>query len=163
MEAVERQKNVPFNGPVETGMRALACLHASFPNELDIQRLTALDYLVVRTSLLGGPPDLHPATPLMTPVTQVRRKAVYAGLDLMISRELIERIINEKGIYYRAGEYSSFFIEALTTSYSQLMLHRAKWIAEYFANHDDEAFEGLMRELLDDWVAEFQDENASTK
>lgn len=159
MEAVADQKIVPFNGPVETGMRAVLCLHASFPNELDIQRLTALDYLVVRTSLLGGPPDLHPSTPIMTPVTQVRRKAVYAGLNLMISRELIERIINENGIYYRAGEYSSFFIEALTTSYSQQMLHRAKWIADYFVSHDDESFEGLMNGLLDDWVAEFQDEN----
>lgn len=163
METVAERQLSPFNGPVETGMRAVICLHASFPNELDIQRLTALEYLVVRTSLLNGPPDLHPSTPIMTPVTQVRRKAVYAGLDLMMSRELIERTINDKGIYYRAGEYSSFFVEALTTSYAQQMLHRARWMAEFFTGYDDEDFESLMSDLLDDWVAEFQDENAGVE
>ena len=163
MEAVADRKIAPFNGPVETGMRAVVCLHACFPNELDIQRLTALDYLIVRTSLLDGPPDLHPSTPIMTPVTQVRRRAVYAALDLMMSRELVERTITEQGIYYRAGEYSSFFVDALSTSYAQQMLFRARWIADYFAVYDDEAFESLMSDLLDDWVAEFQDENAGVE
>lgn len=164
MEAVITGGDVaPFNGPVETGVRAVVVLHACFPKELDIQRLTALDYLIVRTSLLGGPNDLHPSTPIMTPVTQVRRKVVYTGLDLMISRELVERIITKQGIYYRAGEYSSFFVEALTTSYARQMLHRADWIAEYFESYDDETFENLMSDLLDDWVAEFQDENAGAK
>lgn len=161
MEAIASIDIAPFNGPVETGMRAVVSLHASFPKELDIQRLTALDYLILRTGLLGGPQDLHPSTPIMTPVTQVRRKAVYAGLDLVISRELVERTITEKGIYYRAGEYSSFFVEALTTSYAQQLLHRAEWIADYFKGYDDQGFESLMSDLLSDWVAEFQDENAS--
>ncbi|MDO6782258.1 hypothetical protein Q4604_23625 [Marinovum sp. 1_MG-2023] len=99
----------------------------------------------------------------MTPVTQVRRKAVYAALDLMMSRELVERTITEQGIYYRAGEYSSFFVDALSTSYAQQMLFRARWIADYFTAYDDEAFESLMNDLLDDWVAEFQDENAGVE
>jgi len=164
MEAVAGEDIAPFNGPVETGMRAVVTLHASFPRELDIQRLTALDYLIVRTSLLqGGPNDLHPSTPVMTPVTQVRRKAVYAGLDLMITRELVERTITERGIYYRAGEYSSFFVEALTTSYARQMLHRAEWIADYFKGYDDETFETLMSDLLGNWVAEFQDESAGVE
>lgn len=163
MEAVADEKIAPFNGPLETGFRAVVCLHACFPNELDIQRLTALDYLVVRTSVLDGPHDLHPSTPIMTPVTQVRRKAVYAGLDLMMSRELVERTISEEGIFYRAGEYSSFFVEALTTSYAQQLLQRAKWIAEFFQGYDDSAFESLMSELLNDWVAEFQDESAGAE
>lgn len=149
----------PFNGPLETGMRVVLALHASFPRELDIQRLTALDYLTVRTSLLGGPVDLHPSAPITSPVTQVRRKAVYAALDLMMSRELVERVITDHGIYYRAGEYSSFFVDALTTSYSQQMLSRAKWVAEFFEDYSEVQFEDLMSEFLDDWVAEFQDEN----
>ncbi|WP_412563277.1 ABC-three component system middle component 2 [Thalassobius sp. MITS945101] len=158
MEAVAPETNSPFNGPVETGMRAVLCLHASFPKELDIQRLTALDYLLVRTSLLGGPPDIHPSTPIMTPVTQVRRKAVSESLDLMMSRELVERSITEKGIFYRAGEYSSFFVDALCTSYSEQLRYRANWIADYFATYSDDAFEDHMRSLLSDWVSEFQDE-----
>ena len=124
MEEVDSLGSSPFNGSLETGMRAVMALHASFPMELDIQRLTALDYLIVRTSLLDGPDDLHPSTPITTPVTQVRRKAVYDALDLMMSRELVERTITSQGIYFRAGEYSSFFVEALTTKYAQQLLHR---------------------------------------
>mgnify|MGYP000601087377 CR=1 FL=1 len=158
MEAVAANATIPFNGPVETGLRAVLCLHTSFPGTLDIQRLTALDYLLVRTSILGGPPDIHPSTPIMTPVTQVRRKAVYAGLDLMMSRELVERSITQSGIYYRAGEYSSFFVDALNTSYTKQLLDRAKWISEFFAQYNDDDFEDLMRGLLAGWVSEFQDE-----
>ena len=99
MEKVDSLDRSPFNGALETGLRAVMALHASFPRELDIQRLTALDYLVVRTSLLDGPEDLHPSTPITTPVTQVRRKAVYAALDLLMSRELVERSITDHGIY----------------------------------------------------------------
>jgi lysophospholipase L1-like esterase len=62
MEKVDSLNRSPFNGALETGLRAVMALHASFPQELDIQRLTALDYLVVRTSLLDGPEDLHPST-----------------------------------------------------------------------------------------------------
>lgn len=158
MEKVDSLDWSPFNGSLETGMRAVMALHASFPMELDIQRLTALDYLIVRTSLLDGPDDLHPSTPITTPVSQVRRKAVYDALDLMMPRELVERTISNQGIYYRAGEYSSFFVEALTTKYAQRLLRRARWVAEYFEGYSEAQFNGLMAELLDDWVAEFQDE-----
>ena len=158
MDKVDSLDRSPFNGALETGLRAVMALHASFPRELDIQRLTALDYLIVRTSLLDGPEDLHPSTPITTPVTQVRRKAVYAALDLLMSRELVERSITDQGIYYRAGEYSSFFVEALTTSYAQRLLDRAKWIALYFEEYNETQFDTPMSELLDDWVAEFQDD-----
>lgn len=158
-EVAMHSDHSPFNGALETGMRAVLALHASYPEELDIQRLTALDYLLVRTSLLGGPPDLHPSTPIMAPVTQVRRKAVYAALDLMMSRELVERTITKRGICFRAGEYSSFFVAALATSYSQQLLFRANWVANHFDGYDDDEFEKLMSDLLDDWVAEFQDES----
>jgi hypothetical protein len=75
-----------------------------------------------------------------------------------MSRELVERSITDQGIYYRAGEYSSFFVEALTTSYAQRLLDRAKWVAQYFEEYNETQFDSLMSELLDDWVAEFQDD-----
>jgi hypothetical protein len=158
MEEVDSLNKSPFNGSLETGMRAVMALHASFPIEFDIQRLTALDYLILRTSLLDGPDDLHPSTPITTPVTQVRRKAVYDALDLMMSRELVERTITDQGIYFRAGEYSSFFVEALSTKYAQRLRHRAIWVANYFKGYSEAQFNSLMAELLGDWVAEFQDE-----
>lgn len=162
MEKVDRlSPDLPFNGPLETGMRAVLNLHACFPKLLDIQRLTALDYLIVRTSVLNGPPDLHPATPIVSPITQVRRKSVQAALRLMISRELVQQVATERGIFYRAGESAKFFADALQSSYIQQLMNRAKWLAKYSDQLDDQEFDNRMNEILEHWVSEFQDESGS--
>ena len=162
MEKVDRlSPDLPFNGPLETGMRAVLNLHACFPKLLDIQRLTALDYLIVRTSVLNGPPDLHPATPIVSPVTQVRRQSVQAALRLMISRELVQQVATERGIFYRAGESAKFFADALQSSYIQQLMNRAKWLAKYSDQLDDQEFDNRMNQILEHWVSEFQDESGS--
>lgn len=147
-----------FNGPFETGVRAVFVLHAHFPRAVDLNRLTAMDYLVVRTSVLDGPRDLHPPTPIMSPVTQVRRKSVQSAVALMMSRGLIEQIVDESGILFQAGDNSEFFVNALQTPYLQQLYERAQWLAGYFERHSDEDFDELMRNLLTNWVSEFQDE-----
>jgi hypothetical protein len=145
-----------FNGPLEAGVRAVAILGAAFPAAFDIQRLTAMDYLLVRTSKLGGPDDLHPATPIQTPATEVRRKIVQNALLLMISRELIERKLHSDGIRYRAGEAASLFLNSLQTGYLVALKGRAEWLVEYLKDYSDSEFQSLMRQFFDDWVVEFQ-------
>lgn len=153
-----RSHDLPFNGPLETGARAVLNLHACFPNALDIQRLTALDYLIVRTSVIGGPLDLHPTAPITTPVTQVRRKMVQDALKLMMARDLVRQVVTEDGIAYRAGESSAFFVDAIHTPYLTQLFHRALWLADYSKGLDDEEFDARMKVILDNWVSEFQDE-----
>lgn len=147
-----------FNGPFETGVRAVFVLHAHFPRAVDLSRLTAMDYLIVRTSILDGPADLHPPTPILSPVTQVRRRSVQSAVTLMMSRSLIEQVVDESGILFQAGDNAEFFVTALQTPYLQQLYERAEWLAGYFENYDDEAFDDLMRNLLANWVTEFQDE-----
>lgn len=160
-ELAPQSPDLPFNGPLETGMRAVLNLHACFPKLLDIQRLTALDYLIVRTSVLDGPPDLHPATPIVSPITQVRRKSVQAALRLMLSRQLVEQVATERGIFYRAGESAKFFVDAMQSSYVRQLMHRATWLANYSAQLDDQEFDNRMSQMLEHWVSEFQDESGS--
>ncbi|MBY5916505.1 threonine transporter [Rhizobium leguminosarum] len=147
-----------FNGPLETGVRAVFVLHAHFPRAVDLNRLTAMDYLVVRTSVLDGPADLHPPTPIMSPVTQVRRKSVQSAVALMMSRGLIEQVVDQSGILFQAGDNAEFFVTALQTPYLRQLYDRAEWLAGYFQNYSDGAFDDLMRNLLTNWVSEFQDE-----
>jgi hypothetical protein len=70
-EVASHKHALTFNGQLEAGVRAVAILGAAFPCAFDLQRLTAMDYLLVRTRQLGGPDDLHPATPIQTPATEV--------------------------------------------------------------------------------------------
>ncbi|WP_140984623.1 ABC-three component system middle component 2 [Asticcacaulis tiandongensis] len=155
-EIAETEAPQTFNGALEAGVRAVAILEAAFPKKYDLQRLTALDYLLIRTNVLGGPPNLHPETPVATPATEVRHKIVQGALMLMMTRDLIERHVTKDGLYYSAGETATMFMAALQSPYLQAIKVRAEWLARFVADYDDDAFNDLMSKLFADWIVEFQ-------
>lgn len=155
-EVTGRTGALTFNGPLEAGIRAVAILGAAFPRSYDVQRLTAFDYLLVRTRQLGGPDDLHPATPIQTPATEVRRKVVQDALQLMMTRDLVRRRADSDGIGYYAGEAAAMFLDALQTPYLLGLKERARWLVRHLADYDDAEFDQLMRRFFDSWVVEFQ-------
>ena len=156
-EVAKTTASLTFNGPLEAGMRAVALLGAAFPRSFDLQRLTALDYLLVRTGQLGGPASLHPTAPIQTPATEVRRKVVYSGLLLMMTRDLIARDVQDDGIRYCAGEASAFFLSSLRTPYLCALKSRAEWLVHHLADYTETDFNVLMRRFFDQWVLEFQE------
>lgn len=156
MDAVASSRSLTFNGTLEAGVRAVAVLGAAFPNGFDLQRLTALDYLLVRTGQLGGPEDLHPTAPIQTPATEVRRKVVLDALHLMMTRNLVEREPHTLGVIYRAGETATVFLNSLRSAYLIALRTRANWLIQYLAAYTDEQFNVLMRRFFDNWMMEFQ-------
>jgi hypothetical protein len=145
-----------FNGALEAGVRAVAILGSAFPVAYDIERLTAYDYLLVRTHQLGGPDDLHPDSLIESPATQVRRRVVQVALNLMATRELIVRVIEGDGIRYGAGESAALFLDSLRSPYLMALKARANWLVEYLEEFDDASFQNAMRRSFDKWVVEFQ-------
>lgn len=156
MEAIV-DRSMTFNGLLETGVRIVMLLNSSFPKNYDLQRLTALDYLLIHTSLLGGPKDSHPKTPIKTPLTQVRRETIQHAINLMISRNLILQNVLPDGIYYSAGDSSTFFVESFQSSYLKDLNMRAKWLHGFFKNFTEREFETKVNTILEDWIAEFQE------
>src|SRR6266403_6319314 len=102
----ERRPLLPFNSPLETGIRSVGVLVAAYPRVFDLQRMVAFDHLVVHTGDVGGPRSLHPELPMRSTELLVRRGLVERGLLLMISRRLVTREPTAEGIYYRAGEFA---------------------------------------------------------
>lgn len=156
MDEVIARRALTFNGPLEAGLRAVAILGAAYPTAFDIQRLTAFDYLLVHTSRLGGPDDLHPQTPIRTPATQVRRRVVQDGVHLMMTRELITRRVLNRGISYCAGEAAAMFLDSLQSRYFSSLKRRATWLVKHLTSYGDADFDNLMRRFFDEWVLEFQ-------
>jgi hypothetical protein len=156
-EVAGREQTLTFNGPLEAGIRAVAVLGAAFPRCFDVQRLTAFDYLLVRTRQLGGPDDLHPATPIQTPATEVRRKVVLDALHLMMTRDLITRRVDDDGIRFCAGESAAMFLDSLRTPYLKDLRYCAEWLVHHLADYSDDDFDALMRRFFDMWVVEFQE------
>jgi len=157
MDEIGAQSELTFNGPLEAGVRAVAILGAAFPRSFDLQRMTILDYLIVRTGVLGGPRNLHPDTPIKTPATEVRRRTVQDALNLMMTRNLVDQLSTDRGIEYRAGDNAAMFLDALSTPYFESMKDRVGWLIEFFADYDGQQIDELMNSLFDRWVAEFQE------
>jgi ABC-3C biological conflict system middle component len=156
-EVASRRHALTFNGPLEAGIRAVAILGAAFPRALDLQRLTALDYLLVRTGQLGGPDDLHPVTPIQAPATEVRRKVVHNALLLMMTRDLVVREVYADGLRYKAGESAAPFLNSIRTPYLRALHARAIWLVDHLAGYADSEFDNLMRRFFANWVVEFQE------
>lgn len=158
MDTVMNQERKPttFNGPLEAGIRAVSILGAAYPKTYDLQRLIALDYLLVHTGDIDGPENLHPPTPMHSAELLVRRKLIEQSLLLMMTRDLVAREVTAEGIKYGAGENAATFLSSVSSSYLLALKDRASWLVETLGDLTDEQFKGMMRRFFDKWVEEFQ-------
>lgn len=152
----QERKPITFNGPLEAGIRAVSILGAAYPQTYDLQRLVALDYLLVHTGDISGPDNLHPPTPMHSTEMLVRRKLVEKSLLLMMTRDLVRREVTADGIKYGAGESAATFLTSVSSSYLLALKDRAAWLVEALGDLTDEQFKGVMRRFFDKWVEEFQ-------
>jgi len=126
---VEQTKIHPFNNNIETGLRILAILNASFPKSFDLQTLLYLDYLTVHSGdMIDGIESLHPAVPSRKGEIFVRRTIINEGLDLLVSKGLIVKHYEKDGIKYSASESSTPFIESLSEEYFLKLYQKANWV-----------------------------------
>jgi hypothetical protein len=152
----QKRKLMTFNGPLEAGIRAVSILGAAYPQTYDLQRLVALDYLLVHTGDIDGPDNLHPPTPMHSAELLVRRKLIEQSLLLMMTRDLVEREVTPDGIKYSAGENAVTFLSSVSSNYLLAMKDRATWLVKTLGGLTDEQFRGVMRRFFDKWVEEFQ-------
>lgn len=149
--------NRPFNSALECGLRALFVLQASGEDALDLQRIVAYDYLLVHSAdVEEGPSSLHPAVPHRGTELLVKRSIIQAGLNQMLSKELVEVVFSEEGFLYKATELTSAFIRLLTSSYAQNLKARAAWVVKHFGHWTNEEFESYMTQNVGRWGAEFE-------
>ncbi len=152
----QERKPITFNGPLEARIRVISNLGAAYPKTYDLQRLVALDYLLVHTGDINGPENLHPSSPTHSAELLVRRKLVEQSLLLMMTRDLVAREVTPDGIKYGAGENSATFLSSVSSSYLVALKDRASWLVDAFGGLSDEQFKGVMRRFFDKWIEEFQ-------
>ncbi len=146
----------PFNSPLETGIRSLEILVAAHPAAFDLERLVEMDYLVVHSGDADGPESLHAALPMRAGELLVRRGLIEKGLLLMMSRNLIQRIPAEDGFNYVAGDAAAPFLASFTSTYSQKLKERARWVVERFADMTTSEIRQITHQLFDNRSSQFQ-------
>lgn len=145
----------PFNSALETGVRTLAVLVASYPNAHDLGRLVQYDYLTVHSADAGGPPSLHPPLPLRSGELLVRRGLIEAGLRLMMSRSLIRRDLHTDGFLYAAEDAAGAFLDNMRSPYIAQLRDRANWVASSFDDLRMDKLHAVTKRLFDAWTTEF--------
>ena len=123
-----------FNTPLEAGLRALFILKAAGRRSMDTQRLMYFDYLLVHSGTVSGPESLHPPTTSQKGELLVRRALLQDGLELMRSRDLVERRFQTTGIAYRATRAGHHLVAQFQSDYASLLRERAAWAVERFSD-----------------------------
>jgi hypothetical protein len=144
-----------FNNPVESALRSLVLLVETYPSTLDLQKLVYLDYLLVHSADADGPESLHPPTPQRDGEMAVRRDLIEQGLHLLLVRGLAERRSTISGFEYAARDEAGSLVASLEAEYSQLLLARATWVTETFAEHEINRLIAFFNERIGRWGEEF--------
>lgn len=152
-------KNWPslYNTPLECGLRSVVILLEIFPQRVDLQRLVQYDYLLVHSAdVPNGPSSIHPATPNRAGEMLVRRPIIENGIQMMMTKSLIECEFSSEGIRYYAGEWAVTFIGRLESRYTAELRMRAEWAARRFEDYSDDRLNQFMRDNWAVWGAEFE-------
>jgi hypothetical protein len=153
---MSERKTSPFNSPLETGVRTLSILVASYPAAHDLHRLVQYDYLTVHSADADGPPSLHPALPLRSNELLIRRQLVEKGILLMASARLVSRISHDRGFLYAAEDSAGAFIDNLKSEYLCGVKERAQWVVYTFDELSADQMETMTKRLFEAWTIEFQ-------
>lgn len=147
-----------FSTPLELGLRALIVLDAMRPIAADLQRLVAYDYLLVHSGDAGGPESIHPSTPHRSAEILVKRDVLRAGLQLMLSRDLIGVNMTRRGVRFFATDLTSRVLAYFDDPYVARLRERASWLHDRFSGLEDDALQTLIAQNLDKWGGEFTSE-----
>ena len=146
-----------FNSPLETGVRSVIILNASYPLTYDLSQLTWLDHLIVHSADVGGPPSIHPDVPQRSGEILIRRRLVENGLNMMRRLHMVEVAAHKGGILYSASDEAEPFVELMSTQYSNLLKERSKWLAEDIGKLNHKEMRDLIIDRLDKWTIEFDE------
>ena len=145
-----------FNSPFELGFRMVYLLNSLQPKGADLQKLVLLDYAVVYSDDLGGPPSLHTPVPYRGSEYLSRRDIISKGLYLMSTRGLVNAEMDETGITYFAGDAARAMVGALASPYLRELEIRCKWAAIKFATINSRQMTERFSQSGHLWGAEFE-------
>jgi hypothetical protein len=143
-----------FNTPLEAGVRAVLILDAFAPEAFDLAAMSLLDYYIVHTGDVDGPPSLHPELNARAGEYFVRRHLVEEGLLLMARASLVEQVFTSSGIAFRAHETATAMIDLLGSAYNRRLAQAARWLSDEAATQGVEPFLRRLRDGLDRWSHE---------
>ena len=150
-----------FNTPLEAGVRAVVILEAFAPEAFDVATLSLLDYYVVHTADVGGPPSIHPELDARVGEYFVRRSLVEAGALLMTRADLLERVVDKDGISYRSRQNAAAMIDMMASGYNRRLHEAALWLSSQAEKSSPAEFLEVLRRGVEGHLHEISGESQS--
>lgn len=151
-----------FNSPLEAGLRALILLNELKPQSgLDLQHIVVLDYILTHSGdIPSGPKSLHADIPHRASAIALRRKLLEAGLDLLVSRDLLLKVYSPQfGVTFKVSEISEKFLNYFESNHFANLVSRAKWVNQNFGKESGQDLIKLFNANMDRWNSEFSKES----
>jgi hypothetical protein len=149
-----------FNTPIEVGLRALIILNELSPELLDLNRLVIYDYLVTHSKDVDEEMEsLHPSVPNRSGEIIIKRKVMQEGINLMYSRELLDIVYTKTGVYYKANDLSTYFINYFDSHYAREIKQYSLWLHEKISHFSDKKLNDFITANVSKWGSEFTKES----
>jgi hypothetical protein len=161
MDKVNQDRNTKiFNTPLESGLRALILLDAADKKPLDLHKLVFFDYLMTHSGDVdNGPESLHADIPHRLSAISLRRKLTTAGLDLMVSRDLVVKKFDPlNGVTFQVSGLANKFLSYFDSNYPKSLSERAHWVIKNFGSITPDELKSFFNSNFDRWNSEFSKE-----
>ncbi|MDP9702408.1 hypothetical protein J2T16_005386 [Paenibacillus intestini] len=154
------EKLLLFNSTLEVSLRLLVLLSQDSNKTYDTDRLVILDYFILHAKDIDCEQEnLHPSLPLRSSEIIIKRKLVSEGLELLISRGLIEIIYKDTGIYYKSNKLTHMFTNLLKSDYFNRLKGLSNWVVEKYGSFDTPELNSIVNKNIQLWGGEFEYES----
>lgn len=141
----------PLNSPLEVGLRSLFLLADQYPSAINIDTLTAMDFYLLYSDTLDGPPSIFPDIPDRLGELGLKRGLIQDGLHLMQVLGFAEPLLGPSGIEFRATETTASFLDLFTEELAQSFRESARWVGTAVLPSLGAERSSSLLGLLSDW------------
>lgn len=145
-----------FNSPLEIGLRCLIILKTFNDRVLNIQDIINLDYLTLHLKDFNEDLEsVHPDIPYRSGEISVKRIVCQRGLQLMLSKGLITKNFNEKGICYEITSIGTLFVDYISNSYHVKLQEFCLMLYKEVGSMTEEQINEYITSNINEWGSEF--------
>lgn len=148
-----------LNSPLELGLRSLVVLTASFPRQLDLDRLVLMDYCLLHSADLGGPESVLPAISTRSGELGIKRSVLEHGIQVMTRAGMIDVAASTEGFTYRASEAAAPFLRLVSSSLLDRLSEVALWAVTDIGGLSTDGIRERIRVIANQWSEQWTEES----
>lgn len=144
-----------LNNEIEVSLRILILIN-TLNNAIDEQLIIFYDYALLHSNDFDKKQiSILPNSPFRKEELTIKAKLIKNALKILVQKQLIDIIYNERGIYYLNNKLTSLFIAKLSSTYSKKVIKQAKWVKKHFKKYDEKNIKKYFEKTMSKWDSEF--------